>query len=63
MDNKVYYWLLYTGDNNSKNLENWQETVVDIHPFTATKMLRKQLISWQTITKKDYDLWKQLNEK
>jgi hypothetical protein len=61
MEPKLYWWILYANTNSSKNSEYWNETVVDIHPFTAAKMLQKQLISWQPISEKEHDLWKQLN--
>jgi hypothetical protein len=58
---KLYYWILFANTRASKDSMYWDETVIDIHPFTATKMLHKQLISWNVISKKEYDLWKQLN--
>jgi hypothetical protein len=63
MQEKLYYWILFANTVDSNDSMYWNETVVDIHPFTAAKMLHKQLISWKTIDKKEYDLWKQLNNK
>jgi expansin (peptidoglycan-binding protein) len=63
MEEKLYYWILFANTVDSNDSMYWNETVVDIHPFTVAKMLHKQLISWKTIDKKEYDLWKQLNNK
>lgn len=58
---KIYYWILFANTVTSNDSVYWNETVVDIHPFTAAKMLHKQIINWKIISKKEYDLWKQLN--
>jgi hypothetical protein len=61
MEPKLYWWVLYANNASSTNAEYWNEIVVDIHPFTAAKILRKQVISWNPISEKEYNLWKQLN--
>jgi hypothetical protein len=63
MEPKMYWWVLYANSSVAGNSAYWNETVVDIHPFTTSKMLHMQLISWSVITEKEYKLWKQLNNK
>ena len=58
---KLYWWILYANTNTSTDPVYWAETVVDIHPFTAAKMLHKQIINYKLISEKEYKLFNQLN--
>jgi hypothetical protein len=60
MEPKLYWWMLYANTSSSTDPVYWNETVVDIHPFTAAKILDKQLINYKLVTEKEYKLFNQL---
>jgi hypothetical protein len=66
MEDKLYWWISYTylekKGTEPDAIRHWGETVVDIHPFTASKMMDKQLVNYKIISEREYKLFNQLNK-
>lgn len=62
MEPKLYWWILYADTSMITDKLKWLEVVIDVHPFTASKILNKQIINWKSISEKEYELWKELHK-